>query len=655
MIINRTIAVLLLMVVVCIHLHAQDLDSLLNLNAFTTESELQKILNKGTTTGSFNKLPLREAPGIMSLVTQEEIRLSGARDLIDVLRLVPGFDISHDIQLILGVNIRGAWANEGKVLFLLDGQPLNELLYQTMPLGNHIPVDAIERIEIIRGPGSAIYGGSAEYGVINIITQAAESQNGIRLYGSGGLHPNAVGRQNYGISLGGKKALAWDASVYGGKSIISDQTFQELDNEMDPQDLSSSSSVRPLNINAGISKGGFRARMMYDQYKSSDFVNYAYYKEFFTDLSYKFHVAPKIALVSEVKYYNQVPWAWGDNETKEPSLKAAVQRYQVGMKSSYFINRKINLDGGLVYFTDRADYKVVPEHYPENSYLNIDNFAVYMQGLLKHRLFNATAGFRYEKADNTNGSFVPRLALTKKIENFHFKALYSHSFRTPSIENFNLSFENEMKPEKSRIYELELGYQFTPAMLLTINGFRNSTKDIIVYYYNYDTEEDGYLNNSKFGTKGIEIHYGYKSAKGFLNLGYSYSESIKNTTTKDYHVPGHPRQFLGQLKNKMSLNGLYKINNKLSFNSSAIFGGNRFTYTAIDNEDELILEKIDEYLLINVYVQYSNLFPGLDVGVGTYDLLNEKPVFAQPYGGSAPVPGRSREIVCKISYNLNFK
>jgi outer membrane cobalamin receptor len=650
---KRMFAILALAIGWSLQICAQDLDSLLNLSAFTAESELQKILNKGTTTGSLSELTLRETPGIMSVVTKEEIRLSGARDLIDVLRLVPGFDVSHDVQFVLGVNLRGAWANEGKVLFLLDGQPLNDLLYQTMPLGNRIPVDAIERIEIIRGPGSAIYGGSAEYGVINIITQAADSQHGIRVFGSGGFHKNAIGRQNYGVSVGGKKNVLWDLAIYGGRGIISDQFYQDLDAETEPEDLSVNSTANPLNVNAGISKDGFRARVMYDQFKTSDPEEFASFKAFFTDLSYRMNLNSNFALTPRFHYLNQVPWAYGENDPKEYSFKAGVQRYHGSINGNLGIGRKMTIDGGAVYFSDHARYRIVPDFYPDISSLTMHNYALYIQSLLKHRLVNATAGFRYEKNNYTNGAFVPRLALTKKLENLHFKILYSHSFRTPAIENFNIAFGEEMKPEKSRIYELEIGYQFTPEMLFTINGFRNSTKDIIVYFV--ENDEDGYLNDHKFGTRGIEMLYGYRNSKGFLNLGYSFSQPVKNTTTEGYQVPGQPGQFLGQLKHKMTFNGLYRLTNNISFNASAVYGGNRFAYTSLNHEEEPVLEKLKEYLLVNTFIQYSNLFKGFDIGVGAYDLLNEKPVFAQPFFGDyAPVPGRTREIVCKISYNLNF-
>src|SRR5687768_1561402 len=127
---------------------AQDLDSLTNLNAFTEESDLQKMLNKNVSVSSQN-LTTRESPGIVSIVTAEEIQNSGARDMIDVLRLVPGFDIAQDLAFVKGMTFRGNWANEGKILMLMDGQPYNELLYQSVALGNRLPVDAIERIEII--------------------------------------------------------------------------------------------------------------------------------------------------------------------------------------------------------------------------------------------------------------------------------------------------------------------------------------------------------------------------------------------------------------------------------------------------------------------------------------------------------------------------
>ena len=274
---------------------SQDLDSLLNLNAFTQESELQKILNKNVGVSSKNGLTTRETPGIISLITAEEIQNSGARDLMDVLRLVPGFDVLQDLQFVMGIGLRGSWANEGKVLVMMDGHPFNELLYQTVAIGNRFPVDAIEKIEIIRGPGSAIYGGSAEYGVINILTKAAESLNGVAVYGMGGFHDQAVGRTNGGVMAAKKgDTFSWDFSVFKGNGIVSDREYQDLFQNSGVQDLSKVTRADPANINLGLKYKNLSLRTMYDQFETSDPVTFVSNKNFYADLHYTLEVEREV-------------------------------------------------------------------------------------------------------------------------------------------------------------------------------------------------------------------------------------------------------------------------------------------------------------------------------------------------------------------------
>jgi outer membrane cobalamin receptor len=77
-------------------------------------------------------------------------------------------------------------AHEGKVLLLLDGEEMNEIAYSSIQLGNRYPLDAIQKIEVIRGPGSASHGGYAELAVVNIVSKKASDQEGVRvsaLYG----------------------------------------------------------------------------------------------------------------------------------------------------------------------------------------------------------------------------------------------------------------------------------------------------------------------------------------------------------------------------------------------------------------------------------------------------------------------------------------
>jgi len=77
---------------------------------------------------------------------------SGARDLLEVLQLIPGFSFHTDVEGVVGAGFRGVWGHEGKVLLLIDGIEMNELLYSTNAFGNELPVQVIEKVEVIRGP-----------------------------------------------------------------------------------------------------------------------------------------------------------------------------------------------------------------------------------------------------------------------------------------------------------------------------------------------------------------------------------------------------------------------------------------------------------------------------------------------------------------------
>jgi outer membrane receptor for ferrienterochelin and colicin len=115
-------------------------------------------------------LSIRETPSVISVITQKEIENLGARDLMDILNQIPGFYFGVDVQNIIGAGI-GKLGHEGKLLLLIDGVEMNETLFSRHNSDN-TDIKNIDRIEIIRGPGSSIYGGYAELGMVNIITRS---------------------------------------------------------------------------------------------------------------------------------------------------------------------------------------------------------------------------------------------------------------------------------------------------------------------------------------------------------------------------------------------------------------------------------------------------------------------------------------------------
>jgi outer membrane receptor protein involved in Fe transport len=161
-----------------------------------------------------------EAPNATTVITDEDIRLSGATSLVELLRRVPGADVmslgvgSANLSL-RGFNQRIA----NKVLVLIDGRSeyqdfVGTTLWSSLPIG----LEEIERIEVIRGPGSALYGANAMLGVVNIITRAPGTGPRAQLHGTvGGGHTasgsflshGATGALRYRLSVGYGQADKW--------------------------------------------------------------------------------------------------------------------------------------------------------------------------------------------------------------------------------------------------------------------------------------------------------------------------------------------------------------------------------------------------------------------------------------------------------------
>jgi outer membrane receptor protein involved in Fe transport len=123
-------------------------------------------------------------PAIAASFGREQLRAFGARTVADVLDVVPGLTVSRDVQGFHRVAVRGL-RNDAEVLFLLNGHRLNSF-FDGKALMN-LPVENLDRVEVIRGPGSALYGAGAFLGVVNLVTDRSD---GVRVAASGGGFPN---------------------------------------------------------------------------------------------------------------------------------------------------------------------------------------------------------------------------------------------------------------------------------------------------------------------------------------------------------------------------------------------------------------------------------------------------------------------------------
>ncbi|MDA3867868.1 MAG: TonB-dependent receptor plug domain-containing protein [Salinivirgaceae bacterium] len=665
---------------------SQQVDSISDMYSMSLEDLMDIEIN----VASKNKSSLRESPGIISVITGEQIQKMGARDLIDVLRLVPGFQFGVDVQGVVGVGIRGNWANEGKMSLQIDGLEINETLYSTTQFGHHFPVDNIKRIEIIRGPGSALYGGHAELGVVNIITRDAKDVDGIGFGTAFSEMDETHNQRNISFSLG-QKVNDFDVSLhtYLGSANRSQKTYTGFNEDysgFEEYEMKDNSDINAFHVNLGVKKGQFKNRLIIDRYAvqskdAFDVVSEAYYFQFNTFMfatEYGYKVNEKLTITPELIYKRQMPWYLNDENSKSTFLFIDVtsQRTTSRITANYNINDKLNIIAGGEMFRDDALSEDTANYFVSVdrsnvllSSINYMSYGAFAQGTYKYKYANFLVGVRFEENSIYGSSFVPRAALTKAFDKFHYKVLVSQAYRNPGISNYNSNGKailggvpgvGEIQPEKTTVMELELGYKPIKTLLITANLFDMTIDKPIVYFY---TEEfgDGYQNYDQTGTRGIEVDVKYSGNWGNINATYSHYMQADKNKVDTYAVPESFDQeaMVGFARDKATLYATFNVWKGLSVSPWVVYTGKKYGWTPEWDDDEGdavwdINREFDPTINLNVFVNYKNLFiDKLSLGAGVYNIMDEEMFFVQPYNGAhTALPDASRSYRVKLSYNL---
>jgi iron complex outermembrane recepter protein len=192
---------------------AQNLGSDPTASGSLKELSLEELGNLEVTTASKEPEKVRKVPAAIYVVTQEDIRRSGASSLPEVLRLVPGVEVAQVDSDHWSVAIRGFGAVlESKLLVLIDGRSVYTPLFAGVYWeAQATPIEDIERIEVIRGPGGTVWGANAVNGIINIITKSAKETHGSMVSVGGGN----VDQGTTTVRYGGGNGKGLDYRFYG--------------------------------------------------------------------------------------------------------------------------------------------------------------------------------------------------------------------------------------------------------------------------------------------------------------------------------------------------------------------------------------------------------------------------------------------------------
>jgi outer membrane receptor for ferrienterochelin and colicin len=622
-------------------------------------------LKQETTVASVRAAALRDSPGVLTVLSREEILASGARDLLDVLQLVPGFAPAVDVEGTVDVGFRGVWGHEGRILLLLDGQEMNETLYSTLQLGQELPVDQIQSIEIVRGPGSARYGGNAELAVINVRTRAAQDLKGVSasvVYGQ-----TAHGYGHRGISLAAGTSLDEGASAsiagYFGQGNRSDRAYRDLlGNEASM--TGGNSRLQPGYLNFAAEYRGLRLRAIYhrlglnnvDSFGDASPPAQLEFISFFGELAYDWRLSDSLHITPELHYKRQLPWRDADKSSWLYYDKTA-ERYTGRVTAAWDAAPDVNAAAGVEAYLDRAwlndsDLVGAQTLFGTSTRVSYQNVAAFSELSWRTPFANLLAGARFEHHSLVGDSFVPRVALTKVFDPVHFKLLYSRAFRAPGIEGISASNGN-LTPERTTIFEGEVGMRIAQGVFATVNAYDLTLRDPIVYTVDPVTSQERYLNAARTGSRGAEAELRLDGARGSLVIGYAlYTAAAKNQV--DLYRGPDPSRVLGLPSHKICARGTLQLLPRISLNGAIAWFSRRDAALTADADGNPVIGTLQAAALVDVLVRARDVgIEGLEISGGVHNLLDSDFRYAQPYNaGHAPLPGPGREFMVRLAYDL---
>jgi len=482
--------------------------------------------------------PISQAPSNVYVITDEDIRHSGAMDIPTVLRRVPGLDIMQVTGADFNVSARGdnqLFSN--KMLVMVDGRSIyidgqGLVFWKSLP----VTLPEIKRIEVLKGPASVVYGFNAFDGVINIITKSAQELRGTTLQFGGGelgtlssaaIHAGTVGQLDYRLSAGRDQNQQWrdrDALAFRSHKFNA-QTQYNFSND-------------------GILRvaGGFIDTNRFDGPVSNLQISQSQFNQGFSDIQYQYHNFSirgwwqgNDIPVDSATHPLLARFVRQTNAQLGNDLSFRTQTYNLESQHSLALSSTNTLTYGVNYRYNSVDGSAVSQLGRE------DRLGIHVQDEWKlHPALTAVAGIRYDLHSRITGTWSPRVALIYALTPDHtFRVSGSVAYRPPTIFEGNLDVRilpttpplfaplplvgsQQLSPEQ--IISYEVGYQgwwWNHRLRTRLDVFYNHLSDLINFQTVGTTRT--LINGGDadiYGTEGgIEI-LASSWLSGFANVSY---------------------------------------------------------------------------------------------------------------------------------------
>lgn len=582
-----------------------------------------------------------EAPASVTIITSDDIKKYGYRTFAEILRSVRGLYVGYDRNYSY-IGLRG-FSRPGdyntRVLMLVDGHRMNDNIYDYAAIGGDfiLDVDLIDRVEVIRGPASSLYGTNAFLGTINVKTKTGRGLGGFEASAEGGRFYSGKGRVSYGNKFENGVELLVSASGYDSqgdqrlffKEFNSPATNFGIAKDADEEDYASvftSLLYQGVTITSGyvnrvksIPTASFGTLFNDDRSKTFD-------RRGFVDLKYERQFASEYGFTGRLfydSYYYRGNYRYDYAAPGDPpfivtnrdiaTTKSAGTELQ--LSKTVFGKHKfiLGIDYEYIFQQDQKNFDIA-------TYLDdqrkSSKWAAYVQdGFELFKDFRVTAGVRYDRYSTFGGTVNPRVGLVyKPFEKTITKLLYGQAFRAPNDFELHWSSPNlgktnsGLSPETVRSVEFVLQQYLGFNLWGTANLYYQRIKDLITQTTD---PTDGLLvfqNTGSVDQKGLEVELEGRwesGIRGRMSYAVQRTEDLE-TGTGLTNSPVH----------------LSKFNGIVPLYSDKLFIGLEEQYTS--RRKTLASLHTGGYWLTNVALFNENWFKGLELSASIYNLFGKK-------------------------------
>ncbi|MDM8557228.1 TonB-dependent receptor [Candidatus Parabeggiatoa sp. HSG14] len=627
------------------------------------ELSLSELLNMQIDIGSLATRTIFESPSTVSVIDRDMLKRYNFKTVSEALNTIAGFAVyptyhRRDLPTARGI-LQSQYAN--KVLVLINGIPTWNSVTGTASI-NRVGIHSVERIEVLKGPASVLYGSNAYSGAVNIVLHSPEKENGEVYIGLGSGEAFASGG-NYGTS-GDDFKIFIAGDLYDENGIDYEWTGHKVENQLatssfNPYHNTKNASVvlqyqqHSLLFNASSSDEAFfgagpewRFGAGRPHYEDSYLLNYTFAKS----------LSEKINLAVGVNYdWNETDFSRSQDDSIRNVWSGS--RINSFIRSDFQISDALDIEVGADYDYRKADESKSYETRTDTTIVELGiadqtvyEYSLFSQLEYKFNSYTTLLGTRmthnefYGTDYSSRGTLVWTLSQRNSV-----KFIAGQSYRAPSLFEIYLYSPGRvvgnpnLEPEKSTSYELAY-----------LTSFNNFFIQALVYYADYENKirrvvKTGrlltYANGNDFNAKGVEIEIKYDNPNlfnGFLNYNYISGNDGDDDGIGNYNFKYIPRH-------SISL-GL----------SKKISGINIAALTNYWTETSGPVEEVDAQYSIDLKLGYSHKLSSQTIhhGLSIQNLTGRDVVFPEynrRYADLNVIPtefGYGRRIIYTLTLNF---